>query len=95
MVLVDSLTYQPPKTIQGRTQRILWGRQGFLREDDEWIKMWDIHMNILFGIEKEENSVILMIWVDPEDIMLNEISQTEKDKHHIITYMWNFKKPNL
>lgn len=30
-------------------------------------------------IEKEENYVILMIWVDPEDIMLNEISQTEKD----------------
>ena len=52
-------------------------------------------MNILFGNEKEENSVILMIRVDPEDIMLNDISQTEKDKHPTISLICEILKSRI
>ena len=58
---------------------------------DEWIKkLWHIYtMEFYMAVQKEE-TYLVTVWMDLENILLSEISQSEKDKiSHGLTHMWN------
>ena len=54
---------------------------------DEWIKQLWYHLynGILLSHKKEENFILVTVWMDLENITLSEISQSEKDKYHMIS----------
>ena len=50
--------------------------------------MGHLHYGILLDHKKEENFILVTVWMDLENIMLSEISQLEKDKYHMTSLIF-------
>ena len=53
---------------------------------------WEVHISVFLSHKKEQNSVIVEMWMDLESVIQNEMSEREKQILYINTYMWNLEK---
>ena len=58
---------------------------------DEWMKkMWCTHTVEYYSVVKKKKIPVLVItWMNLEDIMLSEINQSQKDKYCMIPLICN------